>query len=223
MTHLTKEQLHDLTARISERLAEFDDRAMPALSPGIVRLVHSVIAEWQAEQIVPAPKSPFNDDKFCQPFDLEEHMPKGETIVIRGDELKNAPTAYPAPELTPAAVSALGPEHVVVTPLKTNGNGHHKPRTIAELDLDNDLIDIALGSEEKAALLREIIGELQMLSRSGEMPAMAEWDERKPDHLPKAPAICARYKLNWGRLAEYARLTFHLDERRGRRHKEDKE
>ena len=51
MTHLTKEQLHDLTARISERLAEFDDRAMPALSPGIVRLVHSVIAEWQAEQV----------------------------------------------------------------------------------------------------------------------------------------------------------------------------
>ena len=107
------------------------------------------------------------------------------------------------------AATALGVEHTLVTPLK--------PRTLAEVDADEKRF-AQLGSDEKAAQLRAIVNELRMLSAHGEMPSMAEWDERKPDDLPRAAAITQRHKLSWGRLAEYADLRFDLNERKARRH-----
>lgn len=107
------------------------------------------------------------------------------------------------------SATALGVEHTLVTPLK--------PRTLAEVDADEKRF-AQLGSDEKAAQLRAIVNELRMLSAHGEMPSMAEWDERKPDDLPRAAAITQRHKLSWGRLAEYADLRFDLNERKARRH-----
>ncbi len=111
-----------------------------------------------------------------------------------------APPQAPMGVLSPAAAATLGPEHGMVTPLKVTG------RTLEEAD--RALMCVGLNSEEKSAILRDIIAELQMLSANGEMPTMAIWDERKPPSLPKAPTALLRYGLTWGKLAEYANLKY---------------
>lgn len=113
------------------------------------------------------------------------------------------------PPINTEVVSALGVEHTLVTLLQ--------PRTLAEVDADEKRF-AQLGSDEKAAQLRAIVNELRMLSAHGEMPSMADWDEKKPEDLPRATTLLQRHKLSWGRLAEYADLGFDLNERRGRRH-----
>lgn len=111
-----------------------------------------------------------------------------------------APSQAPIGVISPTVAATLGPEHTMVTPLKVAG------RTLAEVDAD--LSGLKLDSEEKADQLRAIIGELQMISQGGEMPTMAEWDKRKPENLPKAQTLLSRYRLSWGRLAEYANLKY---------------
>lgn len=52
---LTKDQLINLTERINERFAEFDNPAGGVgvrIAPGLVRVCHEVIAEWGAEQVL---------------------------------------------------------------------------------------------------------------------------------------------------------------------------
>ncbi len=107
------------------------------------------------------------------------------------------------------AVASLGPEHTLVTPLKS--------RTLAEVDADT-VQTAARGSADRAAQLQAIIGELQIMSPDGAtMPTMAEWDEKKPEGMPLARNVCLRFDLTWGDFAKYA----HLDPNpRGRRNRE---
>lgn len=127
-----------------------------------------------------------------------------------GMQIVAAASNIHAPQpISAEAATALGVEHTLVTPLK--------PRTLAEVDADEKRF-AQLGSDEKAAQLRAIVNELRMLSAHGEMPSMADWDEKKPEDLPRATTLLQRHKLTWGQLAQYADLGFDLNERRGRRH-----
>lgn len=119
-----------------------------------------------------------------------------------------------APALTPAAVATLGPEHTMVTPLRAraaaladtvtppteriNGHAVSRPRTLAEVDAEKS------GRTEQ---LRQIIAELQRMAVDGAMPTIADWDERKPSHLPIWKSISQRHGLLWSELAKRAGLT----------------
>lgn len=232
---LTKEQLHELTGRVQERIDEFGPTAqhMPQMSPGVIRLVVDVFAEWQEardqkkkEEILRALGTIKSEECIGISEAKPEPEPESPPVNVWSVPEPKTVKAKPEPktvlpngngqhaELSSEAVATLGPEHVTINPLKINN-----PPTLEQVD---ELNDLAMGSVEKASLLREIIGELQMISEDGEMPTMAQWNDRKPAHLPKAAALLARYSLSWERLAEYARLRFDPIERRYNRHKKDK-
>lgn len=198
MSDLSKDQLAELGKRVNDRIAEWEfphnhSGIVERLPLGVVRLVFDVIDEWHNEECWQRQDEPEADD------------PELDDIFGPNDYAKR-PDAAPVTNgngahLSEAATATLGPEHTTITPLNLT-----KPRTLAEVDVD--LTDLRLGSEEKAALLREIIGELQVMSQHDEMPTMAAWDAGKPTHLPKGQTICFRYQIGWERLAEYARLKF---------------
>lgn len=49
MTHLSTDELSDLTKIVNARIAEFGPHTLNPLTCGMVRIVHDVIAAWQAE------------------------------------------------------------------------------------------------------------------------------------------------------------------------------
>jgi len=95
-----------------------------------------------------------------------------------------------------------------------------QPRTLAEVDQDKDGDEVELVTtradrsatrldpEEKAAALRECLGELQLMAVDGVMPSVTTWDADKPAHLPKSGALTKRHDLTWQGLAAYAHLEF---------------
>ena len=130
-----------------------------------------------------------------------------------------APPFTVVPPSTVAAPATGGPDEGPrprgsrSEPQAIHSNGHHAPivsaapavvapaaklpRTLAEVDAD-----------ARAAMLREILAELQMLAQDGKMPTQAVWNECRPGHLPKAADIYYRYDLTWSQLAGYAKLDF---------------
>lgn len=185
MSELTKEQLQQLTDEITDRLKEFEMPNAMIPTKGTIRVAYEVISAYLRGQMTPAPRG--FPEEAADKRHFAELERKKEIKITNG--------------VAPSVAATLGPEHTVVTPLK-NGT----PRTLAEAQGD-ELTELT-GSELKAALLRQMIGELQMLSKHGEMPTQAEWDEHKPLHLPKAQAATQRFNLTWGRLAEYAHLRY---------------
>lgn len=194
MNTLSKEQLQKLTDAIIERLLEFELPAGKLPAKGVVRVAYEVICDFQRQQRITL----LADKTYAEIEEtrsVAKQVATQHVIAKAHEEIearKRETSALPE-KLT----LTLGPEHILVTPLR---NGEPKEDDNAQFK--------QLGSEEKAVLLREIIGELQMLSKHGEMLTQAEWDEHKPPHLPKAQAAVARYKITWGRLAEYANLEY---------------
>ena len=188
MSELSKQELHELTEAICDRLKEFDSLTMALPTKGMVRIAYEVItSRLRSKEIVSVILS--GETKRKPPEPPKEDRPRA------------LDKSVPVASLEANHVAAtLGPEHVLVTPLQANG------RTLEEAD--RDFMALGLNSAEKSALLRDIIAELQMLSDGGEMPTMAKWDKRKPPTLPSAQAVVARYKLTWGELAGYARLKY---------------
>lgn len=229
---ISKEQLAELTELVNERIAEWEFLETMSigsrLSRGVVRLVFDVIDEWHNEQC-------WQQDE--QEATVEIDPLPAPRVIIRDSNTTSLRIEPPVTAsngngvtLSESAVATLGPEHTVVTPVppeaspevaegslegRSVGLVPRRPRTLGEAD---EILDLAQGSELKAALLREILGELQVMSKGGEMPSMVEYDERRPLHLGNARAITVRYKLTWARLAECANLRFDLTERKARRH-----
>lgn len=210
MSNLKLGQLAELTERVRARLAEFGEGAFDLPSLGVIRLVYDVIEEWHEESTPLMPQKADAEDGELLTIAYVAGVERGKAIAKPVEPERLATMSAPAVE-APAtngngqhhseqATAALGPEHTVVTPLQDDAIADSK--------------SLRMGSEEKAAELRSIVNELRMLSAHGEMPSMAEWDEKKPDDLPRAATLCQRHKLSWGRLAEYADLTFDLNERK---------
>lgn len=231
MSELSNEHLQELYDAIKGRLEEFE-LPMPSavlLTKGAVRVCHDVIKKWYEEkeeswamqrisdvtitaemamklskqgyemgyEAAKANMSPARDEA-ADKWPLVE---KSAEEVADAINTHNGVEGYAPVGLSTQAVAALGPEHTVVTPLKVAG------RPMDEMDRD-EFMHLGLNSEEKSAVLRDIIAELQMLSVHGEMLTMADWDARKPPTLPKAQAALMRYQMSWGQLAEYARLKY---------------
>lgn len=76
-----------------------------------------------------------------------------------------------------------------------------------EDDAAAELKGLRMGSEEKAAELRNILIELQVMSHDGmTMPTMEEWDKKRPKGMTKAQAILKRHNVTWRELAIRSRL-----------------
>ena len=82
-----------------------------------------------------------------------------------------------------------------------------RPRTLAEVDHELARVVARMGSDDKAAHLREVLAELQMMSADGTMPTMVEWDAKKPAGMLSSSGIIKRHELTWNQLAGYARLS----------------
>jgi hypothetical protein len=199
MSNLSTEQLAELTERINGRIAEFDNPLLAALSPGVVRLAFGEIEDWMAEQesslelgasawLSPAPSTIIPDDAICAEIRRETEELAREREEV--DEVKAPSPPTPEPVLTAQAVASLGPEHTVVTPLKSNGNGKHgtvKPRT-------------------HLPSLEEMVKELRRQAMGGVMPTMAAFDAARPANWSTAQAHLLRLATTWGDLAEAAGL-----------------
>lgn len=134
MTHLTTDQLTELTRRINERLGEFGDRIFDPLAPGVVRLTYGIIAEWHEESLSPH-KSDGEDNELltiaygfgfergkaaAKPSDTERLFTMSAPVVepTRTDEVDDDADPIPTPlDGLQVLSSAVGPA--------TNGNGHH--------------------------------------------------------------------------------------------------
>lgn len=183
---MNTQQLTELTNRINERLAEFGEGVFSVMPAGVVRLVHGVIEEWWEADEKAWPKIPADDpvlDAYSMGYE------RGKEVAKPKPEPKFVTQTPPVAE-TVAAV--LGPEHTVVTPLKTNGNGHHEA---AVSHFGNALPDIYA-----------VIKELKRQSMAGMMPTQAQFDAARPANWATAQAQCKRFDMTWGQLAEEAGL-----------------
>lgn len=100
-----------------------------------------------------------------------------------------APDATPAPETPPAPAAD-------------------------DADDDNaaDRASLRMGADERAAELRNLLIELQVMSSDGHtMPTMVEWDDKRPKHMSKAQALLKRHNVTWKELAIRARLKMKRD------------
>lgn len=181
---LTTEQLSELTERINARLAEFG-ADMPQLSRGIVRMAHDVIEEWWEGAPKQWPQPPADDpvlDAYSIGFE------RGKEVAKPKPEPKFVTQTAPVAETVAAT---LGPEHVIVTPLK-NGNGHHE---LPEGRGGNVLPD-----------LNALIKEVKRISMGGTMPTQAQFNLAKPANWASATAHLVRLGISWEQLAEQAEL-----------------
>lgn len=213
MMTISNEDLAELTKRINARFDEFSVGGGPIFEPvtlGIVRLVYGVIAEWQ-EETEPATHNTIMGD-FADDFALSTMTPPA---YSNGHGAKPPATSREArapikdDPLSVYANSTLGPEHVVVTPLKPTPPDPDVAREKLANALANGsggALEQAMDRDKKAEQLRAIIYELQDMAVDEVMPSMNFWNSAKPPHLPLAAALLARHNLTWNRLAEYAKL-----------------
>lgn len=215
MTHLTNEQLTELTRRINERLGEFGKLAnnMPTMTPGIVRLVYGVIEQWHEESTPLVPQKGDTEDGELLTIAYGVGFERGKALAKSADTerlvtMTESPvTVTQAPatngnghRLSEQATATLGPEHTVVTPIKPD-------KVVApKEEMAHELENLRMSADPKAALLRETIHELQVMSVDGAMPTMVEWDEKRPEGMVTAQGIIKRHDLTWGDLARYAKL-----------------
>jgi hypothetical protein len=147
MSSLTDEQLSHLTDTINKRLDEFnlfpDTPAFDDISPGIVRIAHDVIVEWldgiehdrrderaegfrQGAKIGVDVNRIVHVDSKCahdsDPGDLDDVWPAMPDLTGGVDRFAEHPIAgEPEPPTTlDAQISVIpGPEHTIVTPLRS--------------------------------------------------------------------------------------------------------
>ena len=136
MSHLTTEQLTELTLRINERLEEFDLSSMPTLKPGVVRLVHGVLEEWQQETTSPAPKKSEEGNGELLTIVYVAGVERGKSLAKPAGTERlvtiNAPVVEPTrtddvdddDDPIPTLLDGLQVVSSAVGPA-TNGNGHH--------------------------------------------------------------------------------------------------
>jgi hypothetical protein len=103
-----------------------------------------------------------------------------------------------------AAVAAvLGPEHVVVSPLREPGRAALPP-----------------SAEARQRLWEEVAAALRAMAVDGRIPSILTWRDQRPKHLPRARDVMARFGYdNWAEVARAAGLRFG-DEGKGRKGKD---
>lgn len=184
---ITTSQLSELTDLINERANEFDGLIMPRMSRGLVRLIYAAVEEWWEREEEMGLEQPsarhglafYSNANTSDIIDAANSAPNL-TFVHEPERLGVAAPPAPSYEhyesfseasampqpLTDATAATLGPEHVVVTPLRPIGRDRlpdpdaarakladalssasggalvqaiNKPRTLAEVDgLDDD-------------------------------------------------------------------------------------
>lgn len=199
MTILTKEQLGELTQRVNDRLDEFPT-VFDHIHPGVVRLVHDVIREWEESSTdigsshydegyqagLIAAETKAHDEAFTRGFNygVEQTKAKQTTIVPPTNGNGHSHEAKePVVTLSPATVATLGPEHTTVTPLKAVGRSGN-----------------ALPTRE------ELVAEVKRQAMGGVMPTMATFDKSRPANWATAAAHLLRLKLGWDDLRVLAEL-----------------
>lgn len=217
MTHLTSEQIIDITDRVIERFAEFGGAAqsLPRMTPGAIRIIVDVIDEWRAERVPVVNMNGNGKHNDPEPAEYEAYDDPHEELV----------------QWRPAAT--LGPEYTMVTPLKP------KP---PEADVAREKIAVALanGSDgELAALVNraqrapartlgdvdkrsrqqvghngnvlptreQVIKAVQEMAMGGVMPSQNTFNESKPANWATASAHLQRLNMSWNDLAVAAELT----------------
>lgn len=207
MSNLTPSELDELTARINARFEEFSVGDLAVFEPvtrGVVRLVLSVIEEWQQpplSTITPNPPAPplkvigVGDDphayiqpapKYIKPSVMEVATTNGTNGNGHAKELSSQAQPLPTTTLTASAKATLGPEHVVVNPLRD---------------------EPALSRRGNVLPTREeLIAELKRQSMAGVMPTLAAFDEARPANWATAGAHMKRFNMTWEELAHEAGL-----------------
>lgn len=144
---------------------------------GVVRLVYAVIQEFGEM------REPVMYGVAAAPAPAYEHYESfSEASAIPQPPPVEIP--HKVQPLTDSAIAALGPEHVVVTPLQAakGRNGNVLPT------------------------LEQIIRQLQSQAMGAVMPSMAQFDESKPANWASAAAQMQRLNLSWEQLREKANL-----------------
>lgn len=178
---LTGDELKELTERINARLLEFGDKVFDPVAPGVVRLIHSVLGEWEADRAVacepdPAPVAPV---LFVPP------PPRGAVTIESNANTITVPNGN-GHALSAQAAATLGREHTLVTPLKATArvapNGNHLPT------------------------VDEVVAQVRRIAMGGVMPTMAAFDASRPADWSTAQAHLLRLNLSWESLREIAEL-----------------
>lgn len=225
---LTTEELTTLTERIEERMAEFGNlsKSMPKFTPGIVRLVYDAIDEWRSESAPPQIAAVSNNyapvligigaEHNGNGKHEEPEPPEYEAYDDEHEELVQWQPVTPSPQ----ASATLGPEHVIVTPLKARpdpdiargrlaqalANGSAEGRELEMLATRK----IRTSNEAKRSnylpTREELIAELKRQSMGGVMPSMVQFNESRPATWATADAHQKRLGISWGDLANEAGL-----------------
>lgn len=211
MNNLTTEQLTELTRLINDRLGEFNiDGCAPFFEPvtaGQVRLMYSVIAEWQGDSqasplpaATPVTKSEFvgirlEDSQYDALQDIAAGIGKPGNISAA---VRHVIDVVPAPEecsISPQAAATLGPEHTINTPLKPASRAREKAEQ---------------GRATVGALLptrEEFLAEVKRQSMGGVIPTMKFFDDAKPATWSTAAAHMLRLGIRgWADVAELCGL-----------------
>lgn len=174
MIQLSKEELEELTSTIAGRIKEFEvpDAALP--TRGIIRIAYEVITEFLRQQRITL----IADKNYAEIEETRDVMRKAglEHAVAKVNQVSSE-----------RVVATLGPEHTLVTPLRSQA-------------------DDSVATDKRQADFDAIIKELKHLAMGGFMPSMATWDTSRLASLPKAHAAIGRFQKGWAELADIAGL-----------------
>lgn len=229
MSHLTSEQLADLTELVNARIDEWESTVNVIngneLSRGLVRLLHDVIVEWWEEDKVACPpgdeKSAAAWPKLAAPavgnpmmdgfhagymmgFERGKDGPSDDEVAVEIAEHES--TISVAKPL--ANGSRNGVEKYSSTPVTRNDSAGHRGR-------------IPPTPEETDYEWQQVMDALRAMAVGGNMPTILRWDNEKPSHLRVGYQLLQKFGLSsWIELANLAGLR---TGGRGRQGKQDEE
>lgn len=173
-----------------------------------------------------------DDPDALDPATLADAWPDMPNLTDGVDRFAEHPIAGEPPPIiepiripSPKVAATLGPEHTVVTPLRSKppdpdiarekvahaiaqGSGAlveaiRKPRTLAEVDEAEQ----AKGRGGNVLpTLEQILKELRRISMGGVMPSMSQFNDARPANWATAQAQTMRLDTSWGQLAKLAEL-----------------
>lgn len=186
MNRLTSQQVDKLTSRVNERFGEFavgESAIFEPVTRGVMRLVFDVIEEWRGEEgEIATATEPTSGPLYIAPDKLASNLT---TAIDRAEKEHVANGNGHAKELSSQAIATLGPEHVVVNPLRD---------------------DTAKGRGNMLPTREELIAEVRRQAMGGVMPTMAAFNDARPANWATAQAHLTRLGLSWEQLTEESGL-----------------
>jgi hypothetical protein len=208
VSNLTTEQLTTLTERMNERLAEFGIEGVDCFDPmrpgaagfydaeeaGLDKVAE---AELKSHGLYVNDEDGKEDIPTDRPPDEPLYYPPGANITSGQASESNGNHAtqnhaQKYSELAPQVAATLGPEHVIVTPLKTR-----KRKDVPQ----------PLGHKGNVLPTREeLIAELQRQAMGGAMPSLMAFNSARPGNWATAAAHMQRLGASWEELRQEAGL-----------------